>query len=157
MPPVTVYPGALRGLLGHNKAKLVFVNATPLRRTLCFVDFRENAALVHEFLDDSVVFAPVISPNGEWVAYGNVYEGDAGPGVIRVRRLKTGDTVKTLSLSTGACLPRWQVDSVLQDTFLVYATSCRDNMEALWSGDATYRVKFSGDSVLGNPELLSMG
>ena len=157
MPPVTVHPVALQALLGHNKAKLVFVNATPLRRTLCYVDFRESPALVHEFLDDSTVFAPVISPNGEWAAYGNSYEGDAVTGRIRIRRLRASDTAKTLPLSTGACLPRWQVDTAAQDTFLVYATSCRDNMEAVWSSDATYRVKISGDSISGNPELLSMG
>lgn len=153
-PPVTPLPSAVLGLFGHNRVKLAFVNATSARRTLCYIDFSESPVSVHEFLDDSAVFTPVISPDGQWVAYTNVEEGNTGTGTISIRRLSPTGTKRVLAVP-GAVIPRWWVHPASRDTFLVYATSARDNTEPAWASDQTYRVRVSGGAEAGNPVLVS--
>jgi uncharacterized protein (TIGR02171 family) len=154
-PPTSAHPaGALR-LFGHDQVKLVFVNATSSTRTLCYVDFSENPVTVHEFLDDSTVFTPVISPDGQWVAYADLPEGDTRAGRVKIRRLATGSVARVLSLA--AAIPRWWVDPVSKDTFLVAATNVRDNTEPAWPSDKTFRVRVSGGAPVGAWQFLSTG
>ncbi len=138
--------------IGHNQFKLVFVNAAAATRTLCFADFAENPVTVHEFLDDSLVFVPVISPDGQWVAYGNRDEGDTRAGTVCVRRLKPGSPINTLPVPS-ALIPRWWSSEA--DTFLYYATNARDNADPAWSGDQTYAIRMSGGKAAGSPVLAS--
>ncbi len=147
--------GVLR-LFGHNHVKLVFVNATSSTRTLCYIDFSESPVTVHEYLDDSTVFTPVISPDGQWVAYANADEGDSRTGTVKVRKLAVGSVAKTIP-GASAVIPRWWVNPGTTDTFLVYATNARDNTDPAWSADQTYRVRISGGVASGVPSLVASG
>lgn len=156
MPPVTAHPSGARLLFGHDQVKLAFVNATSSRRTLAYIDFTERPVTVHEFLDDSTVFNPVISPDGQWVAYGDVDEGDTRVGTVKIRRLATGSTPVVLPVPS-AVIPRWWVSPVSSDTFLVFATRARDNLEPAWTSDETYRIRVSGGVAAGDASRLVSG
>jgi uncharacterized protein (TIGR02171 family) len=155
-PAVIPEPSAAKKLFGHNRVKLVFVNATSSTRTLAYIDFSESPVIVHEFLDDSTVFTPVISPDGQWVAYSNVEEGGTGTGTVKIRRLAPGAVAQALPASS-AVIPRWWVHPASSDTFLVYATSARDNTEPAWASDQTFRQRIAGGAAVGSPVLVSAG
>ncbi|MEO7424170.1 MAG: formylglycine-generating enzyme family protein [Fibrobacteria bacterium] len=155
-PPVIADREASRTFFGHTKVKLVFVNATSFTRTLCYIDFSEQPTVVHEFLDDSAVFTPVISPDGMWVAYGNVDEGSRLQGSVSIRRLQQGSQAVLLPVESAA-IPRWWVDPGGSDTCLVFATLPVDNTDPVWPSSRTFRIKVSAGAAAGPPEPLATG
>ncbi len=155
-PPISLALSEMSKFFGHSRGKLVFVNTAPKSRTLCFVDYAEQPPVVHEFLDDTAVFKPVISPDGHWVAYGNGDEGDARDGEVWVRRLQVGSTKRKLPVAT-ACIPRWWTDSEASAAYLVYPSHCGDNLEPSWRSEKTYRIRMSEGVAIGEPEILTQG
>jgi uncharacterized protein (TIGR02171 family) len=155
-PAVIPNPGGALQLFGHNQVKLVFVNTTSKTRTLCYIDFTESPVTVHEFLDDSTVFTPVISPDGQWVAYSNVDEGDTRTGTVKIRKLAPGSVAVPIPVAS-AVIPRWWVNPASSDTFLVYATNARDNLDPFWPSDQTRRIRVSGGSATGSAVLVASG
>lgn len=156
MPVITPNLAGVIQLFGHSQVKLVVVNATSARRTLAYMDFSAAPVRVQEFMDDSTVFTPVISPDGQWVAYANVDEGDTRKGIVKIRSLAAGGVARALPVD-GAAIPRWWVDPASSDTFLVYASNARDNLDPFWPADQTYRIRISGGLAVGTPVLLASG
>jgi hypothetical protein len=136
-------------------AKLVFVNASQSLRHLVYVDYHQNPPRLREFEDDDAVFYPVISPDGNWVAYGSGLEGAATGSRVSVRRL--GDSVTAIRALGDGFVPRWWVDPASRDTFLVYTTSAADNSQPQWKTGRTLGQKIQGGAPVGAPVVIAEG
>jgi hypothetical protein len=100
--------------------------------------------VVRSFPGKDPVFHPVISPDGNWVAWCTVLEGSTGTSRIKVRRLAKNDSM-VLDLGTGA-IPRWWVDGT--DTFLVRVSSAIDNIDSDWASGQTIAQRWSNGSLV---------
>jgi uncharacterized protein (TIGR02171 family) len=146
---------ALRGLAGGRAAKLVFVSAAQNRRRLFFADLSQAsqaAPAPREFADVDNVFYPVISPDGNWVAFGTALEGADKGSSIFLRALD-GSASPARLLGEGF-IPRWWVDPAARDTFLVYASSAVDNTDPRWGTSRTLMVKIQAGAPAGEPSVL---
>jgi len=155
-PPVNLFTDGAISFFKRFAAKLVFVNTTSRSRTLALVDFTRFPVRMKEYFNDTLVFTPALSPDGNWVAYGHRDEGDARPGPLVIRSLGEDAATHTLPGIEG-CIPRWWVDEAVKDTFLVYASTCRYNLDPDWSQDKTYRVLIRGGWSIGQPEVIAQG
>ena len=136
-------------------AKLVFVNATQTIRHLVYVDYRSAPPRVREFGDRGGVFYPVISPDGNWVAFGTALEGSLSGSSLYVRAL--GDTASPARLIGPGFIPRWWVDPASRDTFLVYTNTAADNSQSQWGAGLTLIQKMAGGAPVGAPRTLAEG
>jgi uncharacterized protein (TIGR02171 family) len=145
------YPSvpSLKEIVGSSQARIAFVNVSGEKRTLCFVDYSKTGVSLHQFLDDSSVYTPTISPNGAWVAYCSQGEGLSGPATTSIRSIEWGNNAKLILPETNAQVPRWWVDPATQDTFVVYVTSSIGNDMADWSSSQTRMQQFSNGSFIG--------
>jgi len=143
-PPVTISVSDLPRLLGSTTARLVFLNRVDGKGILSWVDFSEATPTVRSLPDRDPVFHPVISPDGQWVAWCTALEGSTGPSEIKARRLAKNDTM-VLDLGPGA-IPRWWVNGA--DTFLVRAWAL-DNTDPAWSSTKTTAQRWSNGTLTG--------
>jgi formylglycine-generating enzyme required for sulfatase activity len=144
---------SLSSATGSSRAKVVFVNvSSQTKRTLCCVDFTRNGVNQHQFFDDSTVYTPMISPNGSWVAYcSRSDDGGSGPARVSVRSLSDWSSQERISFpDIYAYVPRWWVDPVKKDTFIVYTTSTVGNTLSDWRLSQTKMRKFANGAVDGN-------
>ncbi len=153
--PVYVVTPTILQAAGTNRAKLVFVNKTVDNlRTLCFIDYTESQIQIHHFFQPSAVFNPTISPDGEWVCWSNRAEGTLGNGSITVRRLRKGDTSLVTLPDTQAFVPRWFVDPVSRDTFILYVSSAQQNDQISWSVSQTKMIRFEDGRFTDAPVVI---
>jgi uncharacterized protein (TIGR02171 family) len=150
--PVRLEVTRLQNLVEGRPAKLVFVNATQSVRHLAYVDYRRSPPRLFEFGDIGNVFYPVISPDGEWVAFGTAVEGSGSGSSLYVRRL--GDSAPPARLIGPGFIPRWWVDPAAKDTGLVYTTSASDNSQGQWASSQTLLQRMSGGSPAGAPTTV---
>jgi uncharacterized protein (TIGR02171 family) len=155
--PVVLINASVSQLTGNRNAKLVFVNKTENSRTLCYVDFMEVNPRIHEFGDETSVFTPTISPNGNWVAFATAGEGMSGASSVYVRHLDPQGSRLAKVLDRPAFIPRWWVEPTTKDTFLVFSTSSVDNQSGQWAGSATEMQQIVDGSARGLPAMLSTG
>jgi len=153
VPPVTLQASDLPRQLGSISARLVFLNRVKGKGILSWVDYGEATPLVRSLLDKDPVFHPVISPDGQWVAWSTVLEGSTQTGHVKVRRLAKNDTL-VHDLGEGA-IPRWWVNGA--DTFLVRASSARDNTGSAWGTGATTAQRWSNGNLTGSVQTWSAG
>jgi uncharacterized protein (TIGR02171 family) len=155
--PVTIMTGndKVRSFFGTSSSKIVFVNVTGAYRTLCFIDFRRTLPYLQEYLDDKGVYMPTISPDGRYVAYCSGNEGQSGPSTITIRSLDSLNSPRERLVSDTAYIPRWWVNPLTSDTFIIYTNSSVSNgNEALWKTTRTYMQKISGGKPDGSPDAL---
>jgi uncharacterized protein (TIGR02171 family) len=145
----------VRDFTGTHYVRLVFVNITQDIRTLCFVDFKSSFLGVHEFKDYTGVFKPVISPDGRYVAFCTRNDGQSGAASIYVRSLDSVTAAAVKLPCDSAFGPRWWVDPVSLDTFILYTNSAEDNASATWGTTKTYRWKLRGHVFSGVPEQVA--
>jgi hypothetical protein len=108
-----------------------------------------------EYLDDTNVFMPVISPDGRYVAYCTNNEGQSGPSKIYLRTLETPTSSPTALDSSPAYIPRWWVHPATGDTCIVFTNSALYNESATWLSTRTYRQKMQGGKPAGPVDLLA--
>ncbi len=160
-PDGTVGQGSLVYMLSDNIGvntggacgRLAFVNRAGPSRTLCWIDYCAAAPQVYEFGDVTDVYAPSLSPDGRWVAYGTAGEGAVSGSAVYVRRLAWPAELARLVASDPAFLPRWWIDS-LGDTCVVYTTSAILNDSPSWASSQTVRVAVRGGTVVGAPVVV---
>jgi uncharacterized protein (TIGR02171 family) len=142
----------IQNLVGGRSAKLVFVNANQSLRHLAYIDYQKVPARVQEFTDIQNVFYPVISPDGNWVAFGTAVEGSVSGSSLYIRKL--GDSSTASQLIGPGFIPRWWVDPASRDTFLVYVNSAADNSQQQWNATATMLQKIQAGAPVGAPQAL---
>jgi uncharacterized protein (TIGR02171 family) len=129
-------------MIPKSSAKLAFVNATQQYRTLHLAEYSPKGVQLSQLGRDTVVFAPVFSPDGNWIAYGDAYEGMHRPGKVSLVSLDSNRQVTRLEVPS-AYLPRWQVLAG-EDTVLVFATSGVDNTDPRWTTASTWKISVRG-------------
>jgi len=132
-PPVTILRSDVTKLLGVQSARLVFLNRSNGKGVLSWIDYGEATPVVRSLPDVDPVFHPVISPDGNWVAWCTQMEGSTGTSRIKARRLAKNDT-NVVDLGSGA-IPRWWTSGT--DTFLVWGTTAEDNTASNWGASRT--------------------
>jgi uncharacterized protein (TIGR02171 family) len=142
-------------LVEGRPAKLVFVNATDDVRHLAYVDYGQTPPRAMEFGDAANVFYPVISPDGNWAAFGTALEGTVGGSSVYVRAL--GDSASPPRLIGPGFIPRWWVDPATRDTFLVYTSSAADNSQGQWAASRTLMQKIRNGGPEGTAAVLAEG
>ena len=154
--PVTIVASTdtLLSFLGTVTAKIVFVNVTGSFRHLCLVDFSKTIAYVTEYSDDTNVYFPVISPDGNYAAYCSRDVGLSGPSSITIRSLDSLSSPKILLAADSAYMPRWWLNPATGDTCIVYTNSAIDDGSSLWSATRTLVQKVSAGKPVGTPQVL---
>lgn len=156
LPPVSWSATLLRESFGYRNAKVAFVQVVAGKRFLSWIDFGEASPVLRQFPEDYLVFHPVISPDGQWVAWSTVQEGSRQAGRIRVRRLSSQSSNIIEWAGTGA-IPRWWVRPGSTDTFLVAASSAMDNTSSDWENQSTRLLGFSNGAFTSDAVLASEG
>jgi len=146
-PPVTLVRTDVASLLGAWNARLVFLNRASGKSILSWIDYGEQSPVVRTLPDQDPVFHPVISPDGQWVAWCTALEGSTGPSKVKARRLLKNDTV-VKDLGSGA-IPRWWTDGA--DTFLIRSDAL-DNTDPIWSATKTSAQRWSKGALTGSVE-----
>ncbi|MBN1576611.1 MAG: TIGR02171 family protein [Chitinispirillaceae bacterium] len=154
--PVTIALAgdALRSFVESSSAKLVFVNVTGPKRTLCVVNFGVSLPYVLEFPDDKKVYRPALSPDGRFVAYSSGNVGFGGASTITVRSIDSLASPWVTLDSDSAFLPQWWIDRTTGDTCIVYTNSAVANGNAAWKSTRTYKQKMYDGTPAGSPVLL---
>jgi len=150
-PPVSILRTDVARLLGAQTARLVFLNRTAGKGILSWIDYGDPNPMVRSLPDRDPVFHPVISPDGNWVAWCTVPEGSTGTSRIKARRLSKNDST-VLDLGAGA-IPRWWVDGT--DTFLIRSSTAMDNTASTWSAGQTVAQRWNGGGLTGTVETWS--
>jgi hypothetical protein len=79
-------------------------------RTLCYVDFNKAYPVVQEVKDLTAVYAPVISPNGKYVAFCTRNDiGSIGLSTVYVRKLDALSAPPVRLASDSAFVPLFNV------------------------------------------------
>lgn len=156
LPPVTWSTADVEKIFGSLGAKLAFVQPSYGRRVLCWIDFGASNPTVQQMPSDSEpVFHPVISPDGEWVAWSTVLEGSTKEGRVKVRKLSSRST--TMVAPGKGAIPRWWTRPGTQDTFLVVASTAAGNASPAWKVASTRLVRFAGGAFGAESLLTSSG
>ncbi|HEX2956871.1 MAG TPA: hypothetical protein VHO70_08560, partial [Chitinispirillaceae bacterium] len=150
---VIVTKTELMSFIGTSSVKLAYVQAEKLKRYLFIADFTGDGISVTQCGKDSNVFCPVISPDGNYVAYSSGGEGYSGVCSLTVRSLKAGFNDSALMRMPGT-IPRWWVSPVEKDTFIIYTTGASRNKEPAWHSEKTMRIKMQGGKAAGPAEIV---
>ena len=150
--PVTLSRTSVASVLGTTNARLVFVNTSLLDfRTLCFIDFARQPLEVYQFTDQTDVYTPSLSPDGNWVAWSTADEGAITGGAVYVRNLNERGTSPVMLPDTPSFVPRWYVEPSTGDTFVLYVTSAQLNDQGSWHTAQTRMIKFSNGAFAEPP------
>lgn len=143
----------LKSKLGSLRAKLVFVN--DMNGNLTYIDYSENNFVIREIEDSLEVNHPVVSPDGQWVAFSTGAEGIPGKSSLYVRRLNVvGERLTKLNVESAA-IPRFAV--VDGDTVIIYVDNSDNNKDSSrFYNSATWQVSFS-DGKFGTPKKILDG
>lgn len=155
LSPVTIITPSLISFIGSENARLIFVNkSSGSLRTLCCIDYSARPVQLYQFEQPTNVFTPTISPDGQWVAWASRNEGSFGHGSVFVRKLSTSDTAIVTLPDSPAFIPRWYVDPITRDTFLLYVNSAQLNDLATWNTTQTRMMRFQSGAFTGGPEIV---
>ncbi|MBN2036654.1 MAG: SUMF1/EgtB/PvdO family nonheme iron enzyme [Chitinispirillaceae bacterium] len=137
--------------IGTNRITFAVVVKQGDRRRLVSIDPSRPGSLILPSGNDSVVFAPSISPDGSYVAFSSQSEGFSGPGTISCQKFDSaGSNLRTMQ----GYLPRFWVSPQTRDTFIVYTDGASPNSLPRWHTEATCRIKIENGSFSGTPEVL---
>ena len=158
-PILLLYGGTnVRSFLNSFEAKLVFVNVTDDHRTLCAIDFSDNFPYVRQFVDDTDVYAPVISPDGHFAAYCNRNAGLSGPAKITIRTIDSLSSPCARIPVDSAYCPRWWIEPSGGDTSIIFTNSSIENSNNLWRSTKTFKQKIKGGIPIDFPiEIIGEG
>jgi uncharacterized protein (TIGR02171 family) len=139
-----------------SRARLAVVRMSGAQRYLQMAEFMNGAMRVFETRAHATVFAPSLSPDGNWIAFGDGFEGVKKKGKVSVIDARLAQAAFTLPVESAA-IPRWRVDAATQDTFLVFSSGAMDNTEAEFDSGAVYQMKMRGGRSIGGAQRISSG
>jgi uncharacterized protein (TIGR02171 family) len=154
-PTFYVTKSNFQNLVGSSHVKVAFVDIEGAQRILTYIDFISNNFHVYRYSGNTDVHAPMISPNGEWVAFCTGDMGGQGGSSVSIQRLDSLGSGFTQLSDKNAFFPRWWVDPILKDTFIVYASSAIFNTSLLWNSTKTFIQKISGGKPIGDPSSIA--
>lgn len=152
--PVTtlVSSSTMRKLTSSLKTKIAFRNEETGR--LNFIDYTSVTPSVKEIADSIDAYHPDFSPNGNYIAFCDVFEGLSSKASLYVYDLSSDEIIK-LNVESAA-IPRWLVTDE-GDTSIVYVSSAEDNKdEQTFYENETWMVPFS-NGKFGTPKKLFNG
>ncbi len=154
-PAFSVVDPDIAFFVGSFNTKIAFVHFDGAARLLTAIHFTSSAYHIYEYSQSTNVHAPVISPNGEWVAYCTGDMGGQGASAVFIQRLDSLGSGCTQLSETNAFFPHWWVDPATKDTFLVYTSSAVFNSNAAWQNTKTIVQKISGGKPHGSPRIVT--
>jgi len=139
---------------GTLRSKLVFVEG--VSGQLAYVDYAEKGSSVRVIEDSTLkVFHPDVSPDGEWVAFSTVGEGNGAVSSVYVRRLNpAGEHLTKLDVESAA-IPRFGI-SAEGDTVITYVDNAGINDTSDFKQHSTWQVTFA-NGKFGTPKKLFNG
>lgn len=144
----------IKKTIGTYNAKLVFRN--DITGHLTYINFATTKIKVREFNDSVQVYHPVLSPNGEYVAFCTKPEGLSGKSSLYVKSLRFNDYSLVKLDVESAAIPRWYVTS-LGDTTIIYVNTSQSNKdESTFKSNSTWQVSFRC-GTFGTPKKLFDG
>ncbi len=156
VPNVAVEPNArayLFDTLLAETVKIVFRNDET--GNLVYAEFTKDSTLLREYDSDIDVYHPVISPDGNWVAFGTSPEPIGGR-LFQVYLQRLDDSGLRIFLNGEAAIPRFRV-LPSGDTVLVYvSTSYINDDDSEWKTQATFEVSFQ-NGKLSAPQKIFTG
>jgi formylglycine-generating enzyme required for sulfatase activity len=141
----------LFNFIGTGKIKFALVVKQESRRRLVIIDPALPGSMIHTCGSDSVVYAPCLSPNGTYVAFGSQGEGFSGPGTVTLHK---SDSTGSSPITLSGYLPRFWVLPESRDTFVVFTDGASSNNMPRWHTEKTWRMKFMNGAWSGVPEAL---
>jgi hypothetical protein len=154
---ITCRQSDLIRVIGTSNVKCVFVKTDGISGSVYSLDFSGSAIKLHHYKDSVTARpnSPTISPNGQLMAYSSKGEGFSGMSIGTIRSLDTASTTCIRSSSAlSMFLPRWWVDPLTPDTFVVYTSGASMNNLPSWKNEKTYRWKFGSLAFSGLPDVL---
>jgi hypothetical protein len=109
----------IRSFFGTDSVKLVWADDNGIQ----YIDYSAGASVQSLDVPDSAGFgydSPLISPDGEWVAYNFVQGVD--PCIAVVQKLSAGSTPVYVDTDVNTCEPHWWKPDTSQSYYLVYNT-----------------------------------
>lgn len=146
-------PTAIRQLTGTYQTKIAFRNEES--GNLSVIDYSSGVASFMEIQDTIPVYHPVISPDGQKVAFSTGTEGVSGKSAVYVRDLNfSGSNLVKLDVESAA-IPRWMI--LEGDTSIVYVTDAGNNEDSqTFMEQSTWSVVFKGGKF-GTPHKIFDG
>jgi uncharacterized protein (TIGR02171 family) len=154
---ISLNQDSIQSIVGTAHVKLAFVNVSGAARTLTVVDFSKTFPYPQQYTDDRNVVAPVISPDGNYVAYCSAGIGLSVPSRISIRCIDSLNSPIVRLAADTAFLPQWWVNPSTGDTCIVYTNSSVMNSTSLWPASITFSQKISGGVPTGAPQVLVTG
>lgn len=146
---------------GGAQAKLAFIDRTRQETVLCYLDFAEKSEYpaVHAIPAAAGAKVPVISPDGEWIAYAVGDGAEAGSGLGQrssVYLVRMREDAKPLRIaSDSACEPRF-VQAARGRLEIVYTTLAPNFGWEGFGKTLKVAVDVSGaEPVAGAPEVVA--
>ena len=139
--------------IGTEKIKIAFVSSHNRIRQLNTIDFTESGIEIQSCGNDESVYSPMISPDGNFIAYSSKGEGFSGNGTTTIRFFENSDS--SSSNIDNAFIPRWWVSPETPDTFLIYSNGASLNDKNKWYTEKTFRHKISNGKPVGSAEILT--
>jgi uncharacterized protein (TIGR02171 family) len=156
LDPVTVLDSTWLKQAHVSKARLALVRMVGSERFLQTLEFKQGKMKQFELRDYSPVFTPSISPDGQWVAFGDGFEGMKSKGTVRVCDIHLTQQPVELPIES-AYIPRWRVDAVTGDTSLVVSSNGLDNTQPGFGAGETFQIKMAGGKPVGPAIRIAAG
>ncbi len=127
------------GFLGTTECKLVFTLESLEDNQIITVDYSDYGLEAEPMHVDPSAKGAVISPDGNWLAYGTQYPGYSDGSRIGV--VPYGDTTRNSTVVSieNAFLPYWWCDTNGVDTCLIYTTGASQNTDNRWRNEKTVK------------------
>ena len=153
-PTFYVTKSSFQNLVGSSHVKVAFIDVEGTQRILTYIDFVSGNFHAYRYSRSADVNAPTISPDGEWVAFCTGNMGGQGVSSIFIQKLDSVGSGLTQLPDKNAFFPRWWVDPLSKDTFIVYASSAIFNADLLWNSTKTLIQKIAGGKPTGDPRSI---
>lgn len=141
-------PLTIRSMLQRFDFKVVFVDAVSGKMGL----INSNGTLL-SFPDTGKIAHPILSPDGNWIAYGTRLEGQSGDGEWFIRSA-TDLNLPRISGGHGG-IPRWWVHPTLNTLGILYNEKTISNDDPEWKNAGTLFKAFHKNKLSDDVQIIS--
>jgi len=138
---------AITNFLHRLDFQLVFVDRAS--NHLCVL----NTSGLIVYPDTGSIQHPTISPDGKWITYGTIGEGQNGNGSTWIRSINS-QIMTRVKISEGH-IPRWWINPSSGDTTLLILESAASNASASWNNSHTWAFIMHNGIPDSTPQIVS--